>query len=122
MPEIKFGPGAWIPEQSTAHFSCVIKDQAGTPIDPMAVSALTFSLLDASGAIVNDLDTVDILNSAKGTLVIGGVLTVRFDPADTAALGAQEKQLRLMPIFIRHSGGEQWQPVSFYVRNIIGVS
>jgi hypothetical protein len=122
MPEIKFGPGEWIPEKSTAHFSCVIKDQSGTPIDPSAVSVLTFNLLDASGAFVNDLDTVDILNTAKGTLVTGGVLTVRFDPDDTVALGAQEKQLRLMPIFIRFSCGEQWQPVSFFVKNIIGVS
>lgn len=122
MPEIKFGPGEWIPEQSTAHFSCIIKDQDGAPIDPSAVSVLTFSLLDGSGAVVNSLEDVDILNTLRGTLVTGGVLTARLDPVDTVALGAQEKQLRLMPLHIVYSGGEQWQPISFYVLNMIGVS
>lgn len=122
MPEITFGPGEWIPEKSTAIFSCVIKNQAGVPIDPSAVSDLTFSLFDASGAAVNSLIDVDILSTAKGTLATGGILTVRFDPADTVALGASEKQLRLMPIHIVFSGGEQYQPVSFFIKNLIGVS
>lgn len=118
----RFSAGDAIPEKSTAIYGAVLKDQTGTPIDPSAVSALTVTLTDSVGAIVNGLQNENALNTGNGTLLTGGILSFTLDPADTVILGSNPMELRYFAFHVVFSGGEHNHNVSFYVRNLVGVS
>jgi len=123
----RFSAGDAIPEKSTAIYGAVLKyldttDGQVKPIDPSAVSALTVTLTDSVGAIVNGLQNENALNTGNGTLLTGGILSFTLDPADTVILGSNPMELRYFAFHVVFSGGEHWHNASFYIRNLVGVS
>ena len=62
-----------------------ILDPFGVGIPAADISALTLTLVDvASGAVINSVDNVNILNTGRGTVDSTGNLTIKYQSGDTA--------------------------------------
>lgn len=87
-PTVTTFHGDPIPARATAIYKAQIVDQAGVGIPAGNFTSLTVSLYDtASGQIVNSVETVDILNTGRGTIDSSGNLTITFLPDDMAPVG-----------------------------------
>jgi len=70
--------------QSSMTYKAKLVYEDGSPISSADLSALTLSLIDAkSGAIINGVSNINILNTDRGTIDIQGNLAVVLTPDDT---------------------------------------
>ena len=75
-----------IKEETTAIYSCTLKDEDGNAISDVALTTLTLTLYDSvTGDIINDRDGQNVLN-ANNVTVASGVLTWTMQPEDTAII------------------------------------
>lgn len=83
----------WVAAGSTPTIRGILKDGSDPPqaVGSGSVSALTLSITDDNtGAVVNDCDKVDILNTGRGTLDADGNLAITLTAEDTAMLRAND--------------------------------
>lgn len=71
-----------IAERGTAAVFFILKDETGTY--PASLSSLTLTIYNrATGAIINTMNAINILNTAGGTYTPGtGAVTYQMTPAD----------------------------------------
>jgi hypothetical protein len=89
---------AWpkIPSGGTFKYLAQFVDETGSPIVAADLSTLTLSIVDTiSGAIVNGVDGVNVLNQGRGAIDANGNLTVTLglvaDRMDTVLLNASDQ-------------------------------
>jgi hypothetical protein len=105
-----FVTGPPVAARASAIYTAQIVDGAGAGIPAAALATLTLSLFDAAtGAVVDGVSAVNILNSDRGAVDASGNLTVTLRPADTAIFGAAvlpgRLQYRSMVIDWTYNGG-----------------
>lgn len=89
-----------LPFNSTPVYAAVMVDENDVPMGPGAFTTLTLSIVDTlSGAIINGVDNVNILNTGRGTLDANGNLTVAFLAADMAPYNAEDDQEQRSLVF-----------------------
>ncbi len=72
-------------QNSTAQYKATLKDEAGAVIPSASLSALTLTLYnksDPGGAIINNRNDQNVLNTADVTVDASGNLTWTLQPAD----------------------------------------
>jgi len=70
---------------STPVYTAYFVDTTGAAIPPTALASVTLTICDTqSGAIVNSVSQVNILNTGRGTVDSAGKLTITLEPGDTA--------------------------------------
>jgi hypothetical protein len=85
MPIIVNTPGAPVAEGSTPLYMANFIDTNGNAIPASALNTLTLTICDTlSGAIINNCDDVDILNTGRGAVSDQGLLTIQLLPGDTS--------------------------------------
>jgi hypothetical protein len=68
---------------STTPFILQAVDYRGQPVPGLTFKTLTLTIVDiATNTIVNGVDDIDILNTGRGTLDIGGDLTIIPETSD----------------------------------------
>ena len=78
-------PGGPFAAGSTPQYRGQLFDAFGAPIPAANLSALTLSIVDAlTGAVVNGVSAVNILNTGRGTVDAQGNLVVSLLAADTS--------------------------------------
>ena len=81
-----------IPERSTRYLSFTVTDVDGvTPLanaDTLLITLILTLFNALSREVVNSRSAQSILNVNGGSVTSAGVVTLRFDPADTAILGS----------------------------------
>jgi hypothetical protein len=101
-----------VPARSTARYIVALLDEGGSAIALSALQSLALTLVDtASGAIIEGVSQVDILNTGRGSVSAGGVLTLILLPADTAlygrfAAGRQKRSIVLDWRFVDAATGQ----------------
>lgn len=61
------------------------QDTGGNPIPGASLDTLTLTICDtATGAIINNCELVNILNTNRGTVDSSGFLTIQFEEGDTS--------------------------------------
>lgn len=107
-PVTKFTTDAQgIPAGSTPTYRGVLKDASATSqaVGSGSVSALTLSITDdATGAVVNNCNQADILNTGRGTLDADGNLEITLTADDTAMLRGEGKENRSLTIDFKYPG------------------
>lgn len=124
MPPIKtFGTNESVPEKATSLYAGTLT-YLGAAIDSSAVSEIVMTMVDGSGAIVNNREAVNVFNANGGELASGGAFTFQVTPADTTLpAGSRDFQVRHMTFTVTHSAGKVLQhQVTFFVRNLAGIS
>ena len=86
-----------VPSGRTCQYTSQLQNPAGNPLGSATLNTLKLTLVDvASGAIVNDVDQVDILNTGRGTIDVNGNLVVTLgsvpNTGDTALLNSEDSQ------------------------------
>lgn len=86
-----------VPAGSTFVYGGTFKDESGNAIAASDLVSLTLTLVDTvSGAIVNSVNAVDVLNTGRGTVSAGGVFAITLgqhpNEADTALLDSTDSQ------------------------------
>jgi hypothetical protein len=81
-----------LPAGSSAIYLGQIVDEAGNPLGAASLASLTMSIVDTgSGAIVNGVDQLDILNAGRGSIDAQGNMVVTLEPGDTGLLNASDQ-------------------------------
>lgn len=111
-----------IPEASSRLYQATLRDYLGVAIPLGAMVSITLTLRDvASGQIVNSRDEQNVLNANGGTFGADGAFTFLFTPADTAAIGAGQRQDRLATFKVTYNTGAENHEVQFTVFNMADV-
>jgi hypothetical protein len=111
------------PAAATIVYECQLIDENGAAVPASALSALTLTLVDTiSGAVINSISQVNILNSGRGTVDGSGNLVVTLSPTDTALESASSAQeYRSAVIDFTYSGGKVGRhQVDFILANLAG--
>lgn len=109
-------------EGSTAHYTAILKDEAGTVVPAAAIGALTLTLSNvADGAIINSRTGQNVLNQNNVTVDANGLLTYTLQPADTAiqdsTLAYETHRATFQCTFNSGAGQANWD-VDFLIRNL----
>lgn len=95
----------------------VIQDGDGNPLGSGVISGLALSITDdQTGAAVNAVSQISILNTGRGTLDANGNLTITLQSGDTAIIRSGDtKEGRSMTIDFSYPGGVGRHCVKFTV-------
>jgi hypothetical protein len=79
----------------------IVYDDADNALPAVSLTSLTLSLVDtATGAIINSVSAVNILNADRGAVDGAGNLSVLLGPADTAlSAGVTEAERSMVFVF-----------------------
>lgn len=95
--------------RSTVVYTAQLVDQNGNGIPASSLTSLTLSLFDkGSGAVINNIQDVNILNTGRGVIDANGNLTITFSSADTIIIGTPFSgalQYRSMVIMWTYNSG-----------------
>lgn len=93
---------------STAVYKTQLVDENNAAVPAAALSAMTLSIVDTkTGAVINGVSQVSILNTGRGTIDGSGNLVVTLLPADTAIVAAADgREYRSLVIDFTYSGGK----------------
>lgn len=96
-----------VPAGSTPVYQAVLVDENGVAMGPGALATLLLSIVDTlSGAIINNCNQQNILNTGRGTLDSAGNLTVALLAGDTALYNtADEQEQRSLVFQWTYNGG-----------------
>ena len=113
-----------VPEEATAHYSAIIRDEFGAALGAPLLTALTLTLYDGSGlsrSIINAIEDINILNAGRGTLDDTGHLVITLQPSDNIIVSIIRKRERhVMLIEWTYSGCAKIgrHEVEFFVQNL----
>lgn len=125
MPSTTFAKSVAIEEGTTALYTCTLTDPSGAAINPVAVSAITATLIDQrTGTVINSRSAQSVLNTNGGTLAAGAVFTLVLSAADTAATAGDTSAYhpRLLTLKVTYADGTINHEVLFWVQNLRSVS
>lgn len=112
---------------STPLYRAVIVDPYGTGIPAGDFSSLTLTIVDTlTGAIVNDCDAVNILNTGRGTVSDAGALQIALESGDTIlTMGSQAQRSMIIKWSYTSTGpqattGSGVHQVNFIVQALAG--
>lgn len=115
------------PNTINEHDSCEVvcpqlTKEDGSVLGSASMQALTLTYYDLeTGTILNGLDGVDILNTSRGTLTVGGVLTIALEPLDNPIItttNAKEKHKGLIEMSWNNGKGGKSQEFIITVINV----
>ena len=114
-----------IPANSSQTYQANIVDYRLVPVTADMLNTLTLTIVDTlSGTVINNVETVNILNTGRGSIDANGVLTVQLTPGDTdmsEVPGATRVQRSLIFTYTYNfgvSGGRH--QVNFYLVQLAG--
>ncbi len=114
-----------VPQSSTFKYSAVLQDETGAPIPATALTTLTLTVYAlGTGAIVNGITHLNILNVGRGTVDQLGNLTVLLAPTDNTILAVPPvPEAHVMLLEWTYGGGakEGIHEVQFTVSNIVNL-
>ena len=114
----------WIEEGSSWYYTSILKDEKGVALPSTALTTLTLTLYDlmnATLAIVNSVDKINILNTGRGLVDANGKLDLTLLPADTGILVASRlyERRRILLEYTYASGVKrQRREVNIIVKNL----
>ncbi len=113
-------------ELTSVRITAVVVDEAGSPLGSSALTTLKLTLYNlASGAIINSVNEVSILNAGRGTVDVSGNLVLTLLPADGVIVDDTLKfERHLALIEWTYAGGTKSgsKEIEFKVRNLVQVS
>jgi hypothetical protein len=114
-------------ERTSGVYSATLRDEAGAVIPDATLESLTLSrYVTGSGAVVNNRDQQDVLNTNDVTVDSSGTLTWAVRPADNAIVGTHGRRFerhRAVFQFTWSSGTKRgWHAVEFLVQSERAVS
>lgn len=115
MSDTQFGADTAITAGSTARYTCSFAEPSGNTINSAAVTAITATLRDHLGTVVNERDEQDVLNVNGGSMS-NTTFTLLLGPDDTQSIGAKELQSRSMVLNVEYDSGVLVHEVGFFVR------
>jgi hypothetical protein len=72
----------------SSDITATLYDMGGDPLSKAAITALTLTVKNQDGQVINVRDGSDILDVNGGTLDVDGTLKVKLQPADNAFVGS----------------------------------
>jgi hypothetical protein len=125
MPSTTFPRTSAIEEGSSATYQTTLVDSTNTPINPVAVSAITVTLIDErTQTVINSRNAQNCLNANGGTLSAGAVFQFKLTSADTVTVvgDTARYQPRVLTFKVTFSTGALNHRVLFWVENLESVT
>lgn len=111
------GPDQAITERSSAQYRCTFTDLTGATITGAAITAITASLYDHDGTVINSRTAQNVLGANGGALT-GSAFALTLGALDTVAVGTREMQPRTLVLRVTFDTGVITHEVRFHVRNV----